>query len=111
MTSPGGHGYVALEDEPAVFVHDVLGAPGNPVRTSPGSSATVAIQDEPLTWFEVPAPSRTAPRIGTVALRTPPKATKTTLPATGWSPSVWGVVAVAAALLRLRSRSSHREPR
>jgi len=61
MSSPGGSGEVRLEDEPVVFVHDVLGAPGNPVRSSPGGTVSVALEDEPLTWFEVPVDTRTAP--------------------------------------------------
>ena len=114
MTSPGGSGPVTLEDEPAVFVHDVVGAPGNPQRTSPGSSATVALEDEPLTWFEVPAPGRVAPLIGTAARPdTAPGSRKTsrpTLAATGWSPSLWGVAAIGVALLRLRSRAQRPDP-
>lgn len=115
MSSPGGNGPVALEDEPAVFVHAVVGAPGDSGRASPGSTPSVALEDEPLTWFEVPGPVRAAPRIGSTApagtpTRPLPKAAappRSALAATGWSPALWGVAAVVVGVLRLRSRGAH----
>lgn len=104
MSSPGGDPPVQLEDEPVVFVHAVLGAPGSAARTSPGSTASVALEDEPYTWFQVPDDAR--------ASRFPARprgaATEGTsigrLAATGWSPSLLSLLALGAGALRLRAR-------
>ncbi|MCW2672053.1 MAG: hypothetical protein JWP14_642 [Frankiales bacterium] len=104
MTSPGGDPPVQLEDEPVVFVHAALGAPGSAVRTSPGSTASVALEDEPYTWFEVPNDARAS------RLSAPPRSTAPDgghagrLAATGWSPSLLSLLALGAGALRLRAR-------